>query len=100
MLDTQTLDGSYRMTAFCESLERALEEFFSWVKENGVVPDDIWYSELFECDPEGYEDPKRVCCFDLTTQDKAEIIPKADGVSPFAFRARPIKGFIKRIKKN
>ena len=99
MLDARTLDDRFRITSFCVSLEQVLAEFFTWVKDNGIAYEDIWYADVFALDPNGVEGPKRVCCIEGTEENKADIIPKADGASPWAFRARPIKGFIKKITK-
>ena len=99
MLDTQTFDGAFRMTAFTDTVENSLVEFFHWMDENSSKPEDVWYADIFELDPEGAEDPKRILTLKPLGENKAEVLPKADGASPWAFRLRPIKGFIKRIKK-
>ena len=99
MLDAQTIDSYSRLSSFGEDSEAMLSDFFTWVEENALTHKDIWYADIFKMDEEGIEDPKRISTLQLRADGSVVIEPKDDGFSAFTVRPRPLKGFIKKIKK-
>jgi len=98
MLDTQTLDGSYRLTAICDSGEEILKEMFRWLRSSEIISEDIWYADIFRLDPEGEDVPERIGCLEVAADNMLEIVSMPDGRSPFKRRFRPLRGWIKRLK--
>ena len=97
MLDAQTFDGAFRITSFCYTAENIMTEFFFWMREGRISPKDIWYAEVFELDPDGIEEPVRIAVIKAESGEKAEIIAKPDGKSPFRKRIPPIRGLARRL---
>ena len=97
MLDTQTFDGAFRLTSFCDTAENVMTEFFYWMQEDDISPKDIWYADVFEFEPDEGANPVRIAVIKPQSGAQAEIIAKPDGKSPFRKRIPPISGLARRL---
>ena len=97
MIDSQTIDGKYRLTAFGDITADIMKDFFDWLTEREIQPEDIWYADVFEFEPDEGADPIRIAVIKPQSGAQAEIIAKPDGKSPFRKRIRPIRGIAKRL---
>ncbi len=97
MIDSQTIDGKYRLTAFGDITADIMKDFFDWLTEREIQPEDIWYADVFKFEPDEGANPERIAVIKPQSGVQAEIIAKPDGKSPFRKRIRPIRGIAKRL---
>ena len=99
MLDTQTLDGAYRLSSFGEDGEEILKDFFRWINEVPIKAKDIWYADIFDMNIENSRDPERIGILKPVSRTEVEILPMPDRKSPFRKRVRPLKGNLKWMRR-